>query len=333
MSGPVDERHYDYVQTRRAAPAAALRLVSPEVQAITDRTWPRPRSTRHARPRRPVLRGVPAAALLPRSPRPSFLRSPDHLDEAEGAARVRPRARCSLAAFLLWRLSPRVAPRAPLLAFSAALTVLLWPACSCAPSRCRTRRLELVLATALLLVLWRLLEQPARAATASPPALLLGACLLRPSRRSSTSRRSRRAWRVARLAQRGGTRAGRRRPAAIPALMLCPWLIFNLDHYDALTASTAARDQQAPVVNPLGLTYGTADALATGRAAAQGGAAGGVAGSSSTSAGCASPPWSVFAALFGVALALRARRRRRAGRGGRCWFFAAAGGRRLRARS
>ena len=55
--------------------------------------------------------------------------------------------------------------------------------------------------------------------------------------------------------------AGSVAAAAIPALLLLPWLIFNLDHYDALTASSAARDQQAPVVNPLGLDYGTDDVL------------------------------------------------------------------------
>ena len=85
-----------------------------------------------------------------------------------------------VAVWLLWRLSRRVAPAGPLLAFSAALTVLLWPGVLVRAVTISSTALELVLATALLLVLWRLLEQPGRRLLLLA-ALLLGACLLAKS--------------------------------------------------------------------------------------------------------------------------------------------------------
>ena len=163
-----------------------------------------------------------------------------------------------MAVWLLWRLSRRVAPAGPLLAFSAALTVLLWPGVLVRAVTISSTALELVLATALLLVLWRLLEQPGRRLLLLA-ALLLGACLLAKSTLLYLAPLAL-GVAVADWRRRRDT-AGTVAAAAIPALALLPWLIFNLDHYDALTASSAARDQQAPVVNPLGLDYGTDDVL------------------------------------------------------------------------
>ncbi len=42
---------------------------------------------------------------------------------------------------------------------------------------------------------------------------------------------------------------------ALPVLLLVPWLIFNLSHYDALTASALAKEMQEATVNPNGVTY------------------------------------------------------------------------------
>jgi hypothetical protein len=46
---------------------------------------------------------------------------------------------------------------------------------------------------------------------------------------------------------------------AIPAVMLLPWLAFNVDRYDALTGNAAARDQQAPFLNPGGTDFTLGD--------------------------------------------------------------------------
>jgi 4-amino-4-deoxy-L-arabinose transferase-like glycosyltransferase len=43
---------------------------------------------------------------------------------------------------------------------------------------------------------------------------------------------------------------------AIPAVLVAPWLVFNLAHYDAMTANGLAKEIQASVVNPAGLHYG-----------------------------------------------------------------------------
>jgi hypothetical protein len=45
----------------------------------------------------------------------------------------------------------------------------------------------------------------------------------------------------------------------VPLVMLAPWVAFNLDHYDAATPNSAARDQQAALLNPSGKDYSLAD--------------------------------------------------------------------------
>ena len=258
---PIDERaHYDYVQ--KVAEDHRLPLlsdpVSPEVQAISDGTWPQPSPVdpatigglagRSYEAFQPPLYYVVAA--------PAFALEGDHLKKLK-VLRAFDLALVLLAAFLLWRLSLRVAPAAPLLAFSAALTVLLWPGVLVRAVTVSNTPLELVFATGLLLVLWRLLEQPARRSLLLA-GLLLGVCLLTKSTLIYLAPLAAIVafvdWRSRR--DTAGTLAA----AAIPAVMLLPWLIFNLRHYDALTASGPARDLQAPLVNPLGIQYGFGDA-------------------------------------------------------------------------
>ena len=80
---PVDERaHYDYVQTVAEQQRLPLLtdLVSPEVQAITDRTWPRPS------PVDPATRGLAGRSYEAFQPplyyvvaAPAFLLAGDHL--------------------------------------------------------------------------------------------------------------------------------------------------------------------------------------------------------------------------------------------------------------
>jgi hypothetical protein len=42
---------------------------------------------------------------------------------------------------------------------------------------------------------------------------------------------------------------------AIPAILLAPWIVFNLDHYGSLTGVAVAREMQSPVVDPEGEGY------------------------------------------------------------------------------
>ena len=255
---PVDERqHYDYVQTIAEQHRLPLLddLVSPEVQAITDRTWPRPAITD---PRTLGLAGRSYEAFQPPLyyllAAPVFAAVPDHRDKLT-ALRALDLALVLVAAFLLWRIALRVAPRAPLLALAAALTVLLWPGVLVRAITVSNAPLELVLATALLLVLWRLLERGGRG-PALAAGVLLGACVLTKSTLIYLVP-------LVLVVLALDWRARRDTPAVVvalvlPALMLAPWLAFNLDHYDALTASKAARDQQQSVVNPAGITTGPA---------------------------------------------------------------------------
>jgi 4-amino-4-deoxy-L-arabinose transferase-like glycosyltransferase len=263
---PVDERqHYDYVQKVAEDHRLPLidDLVSPEVEAITERTWPRPAVID---PRTLGLAGRSYEAFQPPLyyllAAPVFAAVPDHRDKLT-ALRLFDLALVLVAIALLWRIGVRVAPRAPLLPFAAALAVVLWPGVLVRAITASNAPLELALATALLLVLWRLLEHGVRRRAIAAGALL-GACVLTKSTLIymaplvlvvlALDWRARRDTLAVVIA------------LALPLLMLAPWLAFNLDRYDALTASKAARDQQQPVVNPAGITYGAgAVAKRTGR--------------------------------------------------------------------
>jgi 4-amino-4-deoxy-L-arabinose transferase-like glycosyltransferase len=258
---PVDERaHYAYVQSvaEEHRLPTLTDLVSPEVQAITDDTWPRPSPTD------PATIGLAGRSYEAFQPPlyyvvagPAFVLVRDHLRKVT-ALRAFDLVLLAIAIWLLWRLSRRVAGDARLLAFSAALTVVLWPGVLVRAVTVSSASLELVLATALLLVAWRLLQRPARGTLVLSGALL-GACLLTKSTLVYLAP-------VALLAaivdwRRRRDVAGGVTAVAVPALMLAPWLAFNREHYDALTASSAARAQQQSLVNPLGVDFGVGDAL------------------------------------------------------------------------
>jgi hypothetical protein len=257
----VDERpHYDYVQTVAEDGRLPLLtdLVHPEVQAITDRTWPAPS------PVDPASRGLAGRSYEAFQPplyyllaAPAFLLEPDHLRKVK-VLRAFDLLLVLVAVGLLWPLARALRPEDPLLPFAAALTVVLWPALLVRGITVSNAALELPLATALLLVAWRVATAPGRWARVAL-GLLLGACLLTKSTLIAL------APLVLLVAavdwRRHRDTAGTAFALALPAALLAPWLAFNLAHYDALTPSAAAREQQQPFVNPEQGEYGVPDAV------------------------------------------------------------------------
>ena len=239
----IDERpHYDYVQklAEEQRIPRPTDLVSPEVQAITDRTWPRPSPTdpaaigqagRSFEAIQPPLYYVAAA--------PAFSVVSDHRDKVF-AVRIFDALLLALTVLLLWRLARRVtadeggsasAPDAALAGLSAALLVLLWPGMTVRGVTISNTPLELALATGFLLALWR-----ADRDTRTPPivlaSVLLGLCLLTkltlvllvPLYLLVLLRRS-----------RAGAPPWQWALAAVPPLLLAPWLALNVDRYGSPT--------------------------------------------------------------------------------------------------
>jgi Dolichyl-phosphate-mannose-protein mannosyltransferase len=160
-----------------------------------------------------------------------------------------------VAALLTWLLARRVVPDAPVAAFSAALTFLLWPGVVVRAVTFSNAGLELVLGVALALALWRALtERSDRWLVIA--GVLTGAALLT----KLTLMCFLPTLAVALLA---ALRAGRVRAAAaaagIPALMLAPWVAFNLSTYDSPTGSGAVQSLMDPVLNPSGRDFGPGD--------------------------------------------------------------------------
>ena len=135
---------------------------------------------------------------------------------------------------------------------------MLWPGVLVRGITVSNAALELPLVTALLLVTWRLGTEPRRG-TRVLAGVLLGACLLTKSTLISLAPLVLLVAAVDWRRHRDGVGTGLL--VALPAALLAPWLAFNLAHYDALTPSAAAREQQRPFVNPDGVQYGVGDAV------------------------------------------------------------------------
>jgi 4-amino-4-deoxy-L-arabinose transferase-like glycosyltransferase len=231
----IDERpHYDYVQKlveERRIPRPTD-LVSPEVQAITDRTWPRPSPTD------PATLGVSGRSFEAMQPpltyiaaTPAFAAVGDHRDKVY-ALRIWGALLLAVTVGLLWRFSRRLAePPAALAGFSAALTVLLLPGVVVRSATFGNTPLELALSTAYLLALWRA-DQSGRMRPLAAAAVLLGLCLLTKLTllplvpllllvlaRTARSGRARRRWAL----------------LAVPALLVAPWLVMNIVRYGSPT--------------------------------------------------------------------------------------------------
>jgi hypothetical protein len=255
----VDEAaHYDYVQSVAEdgrIPVLDEDRVHSEVLAIDEGVYPGP-------PRVPASeRGLfgrsyegfqpPLAYLLAT---PVYAVPRDHevkLRALRGLGVVL----LGVAAFLTWLLSRRVVPDAPLAAFSAALTFLLWPGVVVRAVTFSNAALELVVGVGLSLALWRALTERSERWLVIAGALTGGALLTKLTLLAFVP-----ALAVACI---GFVRAGRVRAVAaaagLPALMVAPWVALNLHNYDSPTGSDAVQALMDPVLNPSGRDYGAGD--------------------------------------------------------------------------
>ncbi len=160
-----------------------------------------------------------------------------------------------LAVFLTWLLARRVAPDAPLVAFSAALTFLLWPGLVVRAVTFSNAALEIVLGAALSLALWLALTERSERWLIGAGALTGAALLTKLTLMAFIPSLA--------IVCVAFLRAGRVRAVAaaagIPALMLAPWIAFNLHTYDSPTGSRAVQRLMDPVLTPSGRDYGPGD--------------------------------------------------------------------------
>jgi hypothetical protein len=255
----VDEAaHYDYVQSVAEdgrIPVLDEDRVHSEVLAIDDGVYPAP-------PRTPAAeRGLfgrsyegfqpPLAYLLAT---PVYAVPSDHevkLRALRGLGVVL----LGAAVVLTWLLARRVVPDAPLAAFSAALTFLLWPGVVVRAVTFSNAGLELVVGAALSLALWRALTERSERWLVASGALAGAAVLTKLTLLAFLP-----ALAVVCIAF---LRAGRARAvagaAALPALMVAPWVALNLHDYGSPTGSGAVQALMDPVLNPSGRDYGPGD--------------------------------------------------------------------------
>jgi hypothetical protein len=231
----IDERpHYDYVQklVEEHRIPRPTDLVSPEVQAITDRTWPRPSGTD---PAALGLNGQSFEAIQPPltyiAAAPAFAAVGDHRDKVY-ALRVWGALLLAVTVLLLWRFARQLAePPGALVGFSAALTVLLLPGVVVRSATFGNTPLELALSTACLIALWRA-DRTGRTRALVVAAVLLGLCLL-----TKLTLLPLVPLLVLVLARTARSGPDRRRWAllAVPVLLLAPWLVMNVVRYGSPT--------------------------------------------------------------------------------------------------
>jgi Dolichyl-phosphate-mannose-protein mannosyltransferase len=255
----VDEAaHFDYVQSIAEdgrLPVLDEDRVHDEVLAIDEGTYPAPPRVRAEE------RGLFGRSYEGFQPPLAYaLAAPVYAVPSDHETKLRALrglgvVLLGVAALLTWLLARRVVPDAPVAAFSAALTFLLWPGVVVRAVTFSNAGLELVLGVALALALWRALtERSDRWLVIA--GVLTGAALLT----KLTLMCFLPTLAVALLA---ALRAGRVRAAAaaagIPALMLAPWVAFNLSTYDSPTGSGAVQSLMDPVLNPSGRDFGPGD--------------------------------------------------------------------------
>jgi 4-amino-4-deoxy-L-arabinose transferase-like glycosyltransferase len=160
-----------------------------------------------------------------------------------------------VAVWLTWLLARRALPEAPLLAFSPALTFLLWPGVVVRAATFSNAALELAVGAALSLALWRALSERSERWLVAAGALT-GAALLTKLTLLAFVPALAVVWVVF-------AREGRRRAVAaaalLPAAMVAPWVAFNLYHYGALTGSDEVQAMMGPTLNPDRVDYGVGD--------------------------------------------------------------------------
>lgn len=263
----LDERaHFAYVESMAGGlsiPEVGADLVSPSIAAVGQGTYPGP-------PRVPPARQGLAGQSYEGFQPPLYYLVAVPAFEAAGGDYVRKLRVVRLfnvlllaaTVLLLWLLARRVAgPRGdPHAVFALALTVLLWPGMVLRAVTVSNAALELLMGVALALACWVTWER--RDARWLPAlALLLGLGML--------TRLALVAFApvvavvafdlLRRSAHPGRAIAAGAGLAAIPLLVLAPWLASNLHVYDALTGESAIRALQEPLLNPDGRQFGVGE--------------------------------------------------------------------------
>jgi 4-amino-4-deoxy-L-arabinose transferase-like glycosyltransferase len=159
------------------------------------------------------------------------------------------------AAAVLYLLAGRVSRRAQLPIFSLGLTVLMWPGVILRAATVSNAGLELLMTCVFLYVLWVADEEHSErwlllsgvtlglALLTKFTLVALIPLLLLVAVRHLLRARDRRSVLIAVGA------------VVLPLIVMSPWLIFNVVHYDALTSNSLAKQMQESVVNPGGITY------------------------------------------------------------------------------
>jgi Dolichyl-phosphate-mannose-protein mannosyltransferase len=255
----VDEAaHYDYVQSIAEdgrLPVLNEDRVHPEVLAIDEGTYPGP-------PRLPAReRGLFGRSYEGFQPPLAYaLATPVYAVPSSHETKLRALRALGVvllgvAVLVTWLLARRVVPDAPLPAFSAALTFMLWPGVVVRAVTFSNAGLELVMGATLSLALWRALTERSERWLVAAGALTGAALLTKLTLMAFLPTLA--------LICVAFLRAGRVRAVAaaagLPAVMLAPWVAFNLTTYDSPTGSGAVQSLMNPVLNPSGRDFGLGD--------------------------------------------------------------------------
>lgn len=263
----IDERaHFAYVQEiaeHGRLPFLGRTVISAQVQAMSDHTYPRPSERNSAslglagqsyeafQPPLYYLLAAPAFAA------PNDYRAKLYVIRALDFVLLLGAVALT---YVLARAVFRERWRLPL---CLSLSVLLWPGVIVRAITVSNTALELPLALAFLLVAYEARQRRSARWMAAAGALL-GACLLTKLTLAFLAPVLLIPL-VAVLRERGW-RAGAPPAAvalAVPIVMLLPWLVSNHDRYSSLTADRQARDLQQSFINPSNHQYGIGD-LVTG---------------------------------------------------------------------
>jgi 4-amino-4-deoxy-L-arabinose transferase-like glycosyltransferase len=261
----VDEgAHFDYIQAIAddGRLPVITDLVSPQVEAIAEHVYPAP-----PRKNRAEI-GLGGRSYEAQQPPLYYLLAVPAF--AAGGSDYKTKARVVRAFDVLFLLAAiavflalcrEVLGRGPeaLAGTALALTVFLWPAVVVRGVTISNEGLELLVGAAMVYALWR-------AASERSPGWLVAAGALVGLGLLTRLTLAYLAPVAIGVAVVGALRGPKRFPwwslaaaAAIPVALLVPWAVFNLDHYNALTPTGAARHQQEAVVNPTGRRLGLSD--------------------------------------------------------------------------
>lgn len=259
--------HFSYLQSvaeEGQLPLLGPTLISPQAEAIYEGTYPSPGRLD------PANRGLSGRSYEAFQPPLYYLlaAAPFRLAGADYVVKMRVMRLVGLAlllaaALLLWRLTVELIgdPGEAEPYFAFALTALLWPGIVLRTVTISNSGLEFLIGIGLTLVLWRAWQRRS-VGWLIGAAVLIGfglltrltiivfipgllICAFVVLRQAQISARAR--W----LAAAG--------VVAIPALMMAPWLLSNLDRYGSLTGSRVVRQLMEPFFNPDGIKYTVSD--------------------------------------------------------------------------